>query len=107
MKTFMTFIALALFPVLVQAAQVNPASQKAALATVQAIVQINFPNQLVQEKVTASTVTGDETNTIETFTIDAYTTDSEDDQISSDFTYTIELLDGIIWSVQTSCKTCG
>jgi hypothetical protein len=87
--------------------QTNPASEASALAAVTSLMRINFGSQdQVVTKVLNASAQGDDNDITETFTIKAYAT-KDGRRFSTDFFYTIQVLDGSVWSVSTRCPTCS
>jgi hypothetical protein len=100
-------LATAFVTVSVQATEINPKSQEMALQAVQAVMQINNPKLKIKKVLTNSSAKDDGTNVEEVFKIDAFTIDSKGQQSSPTFNYTVDVLDGIVFTINTFCKTCG
>lgn len=87
-------------------AKVSVESQKVAMKAAKAILNINFPKDKAVLKLKSSKAEGDDNHVTETFIINGRGVDSKGDR-TSDFYFTIEVLDGAVWSIQSNCPTCS
>jgi len=90
-------------------AMIRPESETAAMATAKAIMEINMGAGVghVDLTVLRTSSESDDANITETFVIRAQAMNKEGEPYSSEFFYTIKLVNGSVWTVKTRCPACG
>lgn len=80
-------------------------ARQAAKALLDISMSVSGSDRLLIES--SKVISSDDTSTMEEVVVNAFKSNEVDEQTTSTLTYTIQILDGMVWSVKTKCATCG